>query len=589
MKRVFAVLLCLIAPIGIAHAVSLRGDPADRQSSEPLRQADIAAALDGRSRFDAAVSEGYSKLPDRCTDRGATTQVDPCEDTLRCRWLAARYDVLAAWSSNDGATRAEVGERLHRLADAMRAGMSCEGGARARTRHADDTVAAEIDDAHVQLALLVASRVSIEGMLGRADEAAVAALLEEARRTGIAGVDRDRLRARRAAIGLARTRALWLAEQPAIAELRRVLPAIWEPVGGIPEGCGRELLDPERLNDQWRGFLVREEIPRALSCLESTLVPALQRAGRRPADPSVLTKARALADLARRDSGGRRFGTDPVSFEGVRAIAKGLTPAAPPASGTTAVASKSAKPSAKPKGRSTEAPSRPTRAASPAVAEKPAASARTSTSSVATETADPPPDEARLLALARRVAAVAGGDDRIVARAREARRGSERTRELEALVVTLHRHVCAPIESLDPGDLGAVRRALGVDRNGADESACRAVQGERGLETMLAAAPDLLRLRWAAELRAAARETALDRADRAIERLDSVPDTYRGATWALLQAWASRKAGDPVGASRAMAMLDPDAYEHLRGSDDEAVARLAAHASTLHSGSMLEP
>lgn len=578
LRSLLVVMVFCSAP---AWAISLRGDAADRASAEPLRQANLAQAIDGRERLTPALSEAFAKLPDKCTDRTQDAIVDPCDDSVRCRWLAARHDAVAAWGGGDIRARQAAAERLHRLADALRAGLTCDGGERARTRHAEDMRLAELDDARAQLALLLEERIAVVGLVARADETPLVAMLTNARRGGIASIGDDELRARRVTMALVRGRAAWLAEQPNVGALREMLATLWEPAGGIPSGCGRDLFDPERMNDQWRGWLVREEIPRALECVGARLVPALKRAKITPVDPSFAARARELADLARRDSGGRRFLSDEAVLRDVKAMAQGLAPrtaqavaSSVPAPAQKAPASRASNASVASAPRSKAASDAPARARREAPAAEPERSVAT-----AADGGPALPDSASLIALARRVAARAGGDERIVENARGARTAAQRSRELEAMLVTLHRAVCAPLERLDPNDLAAARLALLADaQDSREESACRSVQGQAGIEAMLAAAPTLERLRWAAVMRSAARDTALGRAGRAADALDAVPDGYRGTTWVLVRAWSARLAGDPVTASRVLAMLETDLYEKLRASEEESIARLAAHA-----------
>jgi hypothetical protein len=89
-----------------------------------------------------------------------------------------------------------------------------------------------------------------------------------------------------------------------------------------------------------------------------------------------------------------------------------------------------------------------------------------------------------------------------------------------------------------------------------------------------------LRQLWAATvIRTAAGLTALRRGDEAVAMLDTIPETLRGESWAIVSAWTQRMRGDQVAASRAIARVSPDRLEQLRRSEQDHVARLVAHAS----------
>ncbi|RMF76065.1 MAG: hypothetical protein D6738_02165 [Acidobacteria bacterium] len=570
-----ALVLCVAALVAPARAGFGLRDPADRQSAEPLRQVDLATVLSSRSGVPAAVEDAWRKLPDRCRQAGRGGLTDPCEDDLRCRWLAARREVLAAFSRADAGARVAAARGLHRLADALRAGERCEMNDRQRAAWERDRRRAEIDDGLVQLALLADESAAEDAgaVLDPDDQALVDRLVATAREKGLRAVAERDLVAARARLATARARRDWLAAQPGIAAMRRLLLAAWKPVGKVPRGCGEALFAPGRLSDQWRGWLVREEIPRALDCLATRLPRELSRRGLAPARPAALAEARRLADEARRDAGGRRFGTDPGIVDRIAALT-GAAEAVPARATARRTTPRSAPPRRK---AASSAASRP--AASAAPSRRPAAARR--------ETTPPRPAprpsrargraDAELVDLAERVAALTG-DARLVRRVRDARTTAEKDRELDALVVALHRHACAPLEQLDPRDLRAARQALAGPAIDAAERACRAVEGRDGLRRLLAVAPHLARLRWAATVRQAAREAALGRTRGAARLLETVDEDYRGLAWIVVRAWVARVEGDHVLAARLMARLDGPTLSRLRAAGAEPLARLVAHA-----------
>jgi hypothetical protein len=166
------------------------------------------------------------------------------------------------------------------------------------------------------------------------------------------------------------------------------------------------------------------------------------------------------------------------------------------------------------------------------------------------------------------------------AAAKRARSPQQREQQLSALLVELHRTVCAPLEGFDLGDLDAVRRLMKQRGVIARESVCRG-GGEptADLEALLAESPRLRQLWAATVIRTAAGLTALRRGDEAVAMLDTIPETLRGESWAIVSAWTQRMRGDQVTASRAIARVSPDRLEQLRRSEQDHVARLVAHAS----------
>ncbi len=572
-----AVLACVLLVAPAYGAFGLR-DPADRQSAAPLRQADLVSVIDGGSSVPAAVTEAWRKLPERCRAGGRAGLTDPCDGTLRCRWLAARYDVMTAFAGrHDAGARESAARAILRITDAMRAGLRCEMKAQRRAAWDADLRQAEHDDAVVQLALLVADRVGDAWgpVLDPGDQQAVERLLETARRHGLAAVAEQDLRETRTRLATARERRAWLARQPGIAAARVLLLEAWEPAGKLPRGCGESLFAPGRLSDQWRGWLVREEIPRALDCLARRLPESLRKRGFAPSRPDVLAEARRLAAEARRDAGGRRFGTDPEVMRRLQAIAAGLRPVRAD-EGRRPVAKARTEPRRAPKTRPRPSAPKPKAKASrdtrPKKKTKPAVPAGRRRAAAASGRVD-----AGLVALAERVA-VRIDDARLVRRARAARTAAERARELDGLVIALHRHVCAPLEEIDPRDLRAARRAFGPAAGPSPEDACRAVEGEAGLRRLLAAAGRLEQLRWAAVIRGAARDAALGRTRDATAALERVSEDYRGLTWIVVRSWVARIDGDHVRAARLMSRLDAPTLTRLRASGAEPLARLVAHA-----------
>lgn len=276
---------------------------ADKDAVAPLRQADLAAALDGREP-PAGWVEALGKLPDRCKKDEALEGSD-CNDDARCAWLAARGAALEA--VRDRAELRGAADRLRRAA-ARLAPAAC---AAKDERWRDDARQAAIDAALVEIQLLRRLPTLDAGpTLDPEDERVVGALLAAAEKGGLASLPANELPAARGALRTALERRSWLIAQPAFARLRGVLPGFWAPLGGVPRECGADLFRADLLEDQWRGRLVREVVPEALDCLRTRLVPELARRGA-VADAAGATELAAwLAEKGRRDPGGRYFGID---------------------------------------------------------------------------------------------------------------------------------------------------------------------------------------------------------------------------------------------------------------------------------------
>ncbi|MDQ7088457.1 MAG: hypothetical protein Q9Q13_11650 [Acidobacteriota bacterium] len=334
----------------------------------------------------------------------------------------------------------------------------------------------------------------------------------------------------------------------------------------MPQGCGDELFRPDLLDDQWRGYLVREVVPRALSCLSDGLPRALAGKGLAPADP-VAGKdvARALEALARRDSGGRHFSRDPALGARMEALERAFRAGRQVAS------------------RPVAATSSPEAARRPVPAPPPRRSPRSSGGRAPRKVAPAPAKVASrsdplLVRRAEKVQRFLETREELVAAARAARDSRARRRLVQRLVVALHRGVCAPLEKLDPVELAAARRVLLDLGYQADEAACSAREGEAYLDQLLEAAENLQRLRTVALMRRAAREIADRSPSLALVTLDHVPKRFQGSSWTLLRAWAAREEGDHVTADRLLSRMDEETLDRLRASGQEELARVVAHA-----------
>ncbi len=558
-----------------AVALRLGRDTADRPAFQVLRRADLAPVLDG-GPTPSGWAEAAAKLPDRCAPERVLGGTAPGVADLRCAWLVLRARVAAARAAGDGMALGETAALLDRVALRLSDAASGKAGRRVPVR--EDAARALLDDALVHLALLVERGLGNAGpVLPARDQARVERLVATGARHGISAVPPAELRKARSLLVRAWRGELWLARVPALRETRRLLLATWGRVGDVPPGCGDELFRPDLLEDQWRGYLVREVVPAALECLASRWPRAVSRRGLQVADPEAgPALARDLARAAAADTGGRRWARDERVVARLARLGERLRPvrpAPPPAragAGRRPAATGRGKAPATRQARnarkvsphrppSSRAPGRPgRREEEPAVAGKVPGSI--------------PP------ALARRVDELLGEGGAYVRLVRRARDPRARGRAISRGIVRLHRRACAPLVGLDPTDLEAVRAVLSELGIRPDTAACEDVAGIEGLARLADAAPALMRLAAATRTRTAARLLALGRAAQARTRLDEVPEALRGLTWTLVAAWCDRVSGDPVAASRRLAPLEGETLDRLRASPNEAIARLVAHA-----------
>jgi len=191
------------------------------------------------------------------------------------------------------------------------------------------------------------------------------------------------------------------------------------------------------------------------------------------------------------------------------------------------------------------------------------------------------PNRTSLVDLARRADDLLthlGTSSELAVEARGAHDDAELARIQKLALVSVHRQLCSPLEDADPDDLEAARGlldSLGMkDRSGA----CVRAEGGEDLDALIRSADALVKLRLAATLRRAARLTALGRPAEARRVLDLVPRASRGTSWSVAYAWAARKQGDHVAASRVLSSAESSMVDRFRSSGDEEVARLAAQA-----------
>lgn len=571
-----AVLLAAVLVAAALPAVALRlgRDVADRPAFQVLRRSDLAPVLDG-GPTPAGWAEAAAKLPARCAPERVLGGTDPGAADLRCAWLVLRTRVAAARAAGDGASLGETAALLDRVALRLADAAAGKDGRRAPVRQ--DAARALLDDALVHLALLVDRGLGNAGpVLPPRDQALVERLVGTGARDGVSAVPPAELRRARDLLVRAWRRELWLARVPALRETRRLLLATWGRSGGIPRGCGEELFRPDLLEDQWRGYLVREAVPAALECLATRWPRAVSRKGLRIASPeSGPALARELARAAAADTGGRRWARDERVVTRLARLGERLRPVRPaPAAPRVA-----ARPTAPAAGQERIRVARKVR--------KPREVPRTRRSSPAAgkprpprkeQVATGPPSAPIPAALARRVDELLGEGGAYVRLARRARDARARRRAISRGIVRLHRRACAPLVGLDPTDLEAVRHAFADLGIRLDMGACEDVAGIEGLSRLADAAPALMRLAAATRTRTAARLLALGRASEARARLEEVPEALRGLTWTLVAAWCDRVSGDPVAASRRLAPLEGETLDRLRASPNEAIARLVAHA-----------
>ena len=555
-RRVLATIaLSLFASAG-AQAISLSGKAtADREAAAPLRAVDLGAVLDG-APASAEAAAALAKLPSRCRERAE--KFGDCDDDLRCAWLAARGTLVQASPAASESERELAVARLVRAADRLAAGGTCGLTADGLARWESDRRQADLDAGRAALAL--AARVpDIDAgpVLGGAADREVRALVAAARSTGVASADAARLAGRRTTLLRYAQRQRWIASQPALAELRRVVVQAWSPVGGVPPECGADLLRGELLEDQWRGYLVRELAPSALECLGRRLPAERARRGKPVADAAGADRlARELGAMARSDAGGRRFG---VSGPAIDAMARLASVLEPPAPAVPALANDSRVVAAD--------AGRKGKRARPAAA----------TTSRAEAPAPAPPAGGSLVALAREVAAVTGDDPSALAREARALDGeTARANFQRRLFVELHRAACRPLGERDPEDGDAARRVLGSA--GPDERVCRAEPDARSLGALLAESAGLTRLATAADLRGAARAAGAGQFTAARGMLQRIPEGQRGPAWALVAAWVQRVSGDGAAATALMGRIDRTELDRFRAAGTEA-ARMVAQAA----------
>jgi len=577
-----AAVLAFVGSPSPAAALRLsRTAPADRPSAEPLRTVDLASVMSG-GIAPPAWRDAASNLPQRCASNEAIGAA-PCDDDLRCAWLAARAEAIEAFSAGDEVRRRRAAERLNRIADRLRAGRACGRDGPELERWESDRDAAARDAALAQLSLFSADDPAAGSVvLPATQQAEVDRIVALSHSRGLGAVPRESLTSLRGALRTAWTRRIWLSGQPALAALRRLTGERWAALGGVPDGCGEELVDPHLLADEWRGHLVRTAVPAAAVCLAGRFPREAERRGFEVADAqAAVSLARTIAGRAAGDPGGRSFGRDPEMKRAVDELARALsvrqkaTRTAP----TKSTTSRKAPPSEPAPRESTAVaavvrPPRPPRDES-GPRPKPPSPPRAAT---------PRREPSRgafpggLVRLANRVVAKLGDDHGFRRDAARARTEEQRRKLVERMYVGLHRELCAPFEPMLPDDRSAALAALARLGVTPDERACSVTDEEKGLPRLLDAAGGLERLRAAASLRSAARFVGLGREDEALELLSRIPGDVRGATWAVVQAWALRRRGDHVAATRTLATLDGDLLHRLRASGDEEVARLVAHA-----------
>ncbi len=559
-----ATLVTLTLCTGSAWAIK---PVADRDVFEPLRRADLAAIFDAVSGPPRGWEEARAKLPAECRSLASLNQRE-CDDEQRCTWLGARAAAIEAWSSGGADARMSAADALYRVADRLGSNGRCGRDEAAQKRWREDREQAARDAAHALLSLLSADNAPLpEGpdVLSAAESRRVSEAVRRVRQQGVSQLATVDVAADRALYRTAWQRRLWLARLPALASMRRLLVDVWNGKPITPE-CGVELLRNDLLEDQWRGFLVQEAVPKALTCV----INGSPRAGLRGAAGNAEAKrwADTLIAASKGDAGGRDFGADPERAHQIEALGAALQ------FRDTAVATRSTV-------RVPAAPSRemPSQGPVPKVS-------RTTTTPIARSSAAMTRQDQNetssndLIRLAGRVGELIGDTERLHAVAKRARTPEQRSQTLSALLVELHRNVCAPLEKFDLGDLDAVRGLLKKRGVTVREDVCRG-GGEPAadLEGLLEESSRLRQLWAATAIRTAAGLTALRRGAESLAMLEEIPETLRGESWAIVTAWTQRTRGDQVAAARALARISPDRLEQLRVSGDEHMARLVAHAS----------
>ena len=566
-----AVLVVLVLGIETSSAIRFPGGKAtaDRKTVQPLRQADAHAIFSGKVQ-EGAWKSAMEKLPRRCLHLESLSAAD-CDPMLRCGRLAVRARAFSAWTSGDRAAKERSVAEVVRAADRLAAGGACGRRSDDQREWALDRKAAAVDAGLALLDLITESKWrDVTPVLPPVRQDRVESLIATVAAKGLAAVAAKDAEAARHDLWSFWVRTAWLESQPALVALRRVLHEMWQPLGGMPAECGTKLFSPDLLEDQWRGYLVREVVPEAVSCLVHRLPAARKRRGWGTADPSLaLRLADEIERAAKASAGGRGFATDPAIIERLDGMRRALAKVERRAASTTTRKVSPSKVSPRPKvgaGRSAKknAP----------VARKPASSAK---AKAIRGSAKYP--SAKVRDLARRTGRMLGREREFSAMADKARTSAAERRVLRKLVIETHRKVCAPLEEIDPSDIEHAVSLLEQRQWPIDTKICHQMEDDpRVLSALLAAAPGLVRVRAAALMRTAARYTALDRAARARQVLASVPEEIRGTSWSLLAAWAARRDADPVSAEKELARLDARTLDRLRSSGNEDVARLVAHA-----------
>jgi len=264
-----------------ASAIRLGGKAsADRASVVPLRERQLSAILAGEPAT-AVWNEAAGRLPEKCSEPEILSS-DTCDDDLRCGFLGAR--VLAARAIAGGHERAlrDAANFMDRVADRLAAGGTCELDGEALERWTADRRAAAIDASRLHLELLSELRASELPVVDPAAHSRVSA----AERAGEAVSEQDLIQLR-VELRDSWRRQEWLGRHPGILETRQLLATAWGPIGSLPKSCGLELMDPTLLEDQWRGYLVREVVPRAMRCIQTTLPGLLVDRGARSSSPEA--------------------------------------------------------------------------------------------------------------------------------------------------------------------------------------------------------------------------------------------------------------------------------------------------------------
>lgn len=552
-----------------AQPVQAARATADKELFEPLRQLDLAALIDGSAGLPDGFDAAYQKLPSSCRELPAQSPGE-CDDQVRCGWLGARVQAARAFREGGHDARWRSAEGLFRSADRLIAGGRCGRDPESYARWQSDRQQAAKDAGHAFLALLAGDpQLDLDGpdVVAVAESRRVAEAVRRARAQGVSQLATVDVASDRALYRSVWMRRVWLGRLPALAAMRELLAASY---GSrlIPPNCGAELMQNDLLDDQWRGFLVREAIPAAIDCLmQGSPRLGMQGAARSPQAASLAARIKAAA---RRDQGGRDFAADPAQAALVRDLRAALT-----SGGETP--------------QRAQAHPAPARARNTPAAWAPAETTRASRGDTNRATAARPAlttsksdiDSNDLVRLAGLVGEIVGDPDGMHLSAKRAKTPQLRIQLLASLLVELHRAVCAPLAELDIVDLDAARRVLASRGHRFKEQACHGSAGSiEDLRTLLKETSALRRLHAAASIRTAAGWVSMQRSTDAIALLDRLDPVWRGDAWSLVRAWAERERGDHVAASRALAYVTPERLAELRSSGDPQLNRLIAHAGT---------